>query len=93
MPVVVIILLLMNAVCLIGYWMDKRRAGSGRERISEKRLLQLSFLGPLGSIAGIWWIRHKTKKTSYLVKYFGVMALSITLHGVAFYQWFQHRSE
>ena len=79
----------LNLVSFLTYWFDKRRAGTGKDRISESRLLQLSFLGPVGSVPGIWWVRHKTKKVSYLVKYFAVLTLSIAAHIAIGYFWFR----
>lgn len=74
------VLALCNLACFIAYYIDKSRAGRDRERISEARLLQLSFIGPLGSIPGIWGLRHKNRKGSYLMKYGIVMALSLAGH-------------
>lgn len=71
---------ILNATSLTAYWLDKCKARRGKPRISEARLLQLSLLGPLGSIPGIWWLRHKTRKPSYLLKYLAVMILSLALH-------------
>lgn len=81
------IFVVLNLVSFLTYWFDKSRAGRGKDRISEMRLLQLSFLGPLGSVPGIWWVRHKTKKVSYLVKYFAVLLLSISVHVGIVYFW------
>lgn len=74
------VLALCNLGCFIAYYIDKSRARRDRDRISEARLLQLSFIGPLGSIPGIWGLRHKTRKVSYMVKYGIVMALSLAGH-------------
>ena len=76
---------LCNLASFFAYCVDKSKARREVRRISESRLLQLSFFGPLGSIPGIWWIRHKTHKTSYLIRYFAVLTLSLAFHaGVVF---------
>lgn len=81
------ILVVLNLMSFLTYWIDKSRAGRGKDRVSETRLLQLSFLGPLGSVAGIWWVRHKTRKTSFLLKYFPVLILSLGIHAAIAYYW------
>ena len=74
------VLALCNLACFIAYYIDKSRARRDRDRISEARLLQFSFIGPLGSLPGIWGLRHKNRKASYLVKYGIAMALSLAGH-------------
>jgi len=74
------ILAILNILSFAIYWIDKSRAVKGKPRISEMRLLQLAFIGPLGSTLGIWWVRHKTRKVSFLVKHAIVFALSVTAH-------------
>ena len=70
----------LNIASLAAYWIDKQKARADRRRISEARLLQFSFFGPIGSLLGVWWVRHKSKKVSYLMKYFGVLLLSLLAH-------------
>ena len=85
LKIAVVILAVLNLLCLAAYWLDKLKAKWGKARVPESRLLLFTFLGPLGSIAGIWWIRHKNRKVAYLVKYFVVLILSFTSHvGLAF---------
>jgi uncharacterized membrane protein YsdA (DUF1294 family) len=80
----------LNLLCLVAYWIDKLKAKHGKPRIPEAKLLLFTFLGPVGSIAGVWWIRHKNRKVSYLVKYVLVLLLSFAAHiGLA---WLIYRS-
>ncbi len=60
------------------YVWDKRSAGKDRRRVSEKTLLMWSLLGgwPGGLITGKW-IRHKTQKTSYRIKFFIAAIINI----------------
>ena len=74
------ILAVLNLLCLGVYWLDKLKAKWGKARIPESRLLLFTFLGPLGSVAGVWWVRHKNRKVSYLLKYFLVLLLSVAGH-------------
>ncbi|MBU3804876.1 MAG: DUF1294 domain-containing protein [Candidatus Cellulosilyticum pullistercoris] len=52
----------MNLIGYISMWSDKRRAITGKYRISEKTLFSIALLGgSLGSILGMNQFRHKTK--------------------------------
>jgi uncharacterized membrane protein YsdA (DUF1294 family) len=70
----------LNLLCLGVYWLDKLKAKWGKARVPESRLLLFTFLGPVGSLAGVWWVRHKNRKVSYLLKYFLVLLLSVAGH-------------
>ena len=70
----------LNLASFLAYLIDKLRAGKNVRRIPENRLLLFSFLGPFGSIPGIWWLRHKTRKASYLRKYILILAASLSVH-------------
>ena len=70
--------LLLNAIAflLIGY--DKQLAIKQKRRISEKTLLTFVGIGgTLGSGFGMLAFRHKTAKTSYLWKFWGIVILQI----------------
>ena len=55
-------LLLWNGVTFIMMGLDKRRAKKGAWRISERALLGSAFLlGAYGSLAGMFFFRHKTR--------------------------------
>jgi uncharacterized membrane protein YsdA (DUF1294 family) len=61
---------------LIGY--DKKMAVANKYRISEKRLLLIVvFGGVIGSGLAMLLFRHKTSKTSYLLKFFGIVFIQI----------------
>lgn len=69
---------LMSAVSCAMYWRDKRAAGRGAWRISEGALLTADLLGGWpGGWIGRRVFRHKTKKVSYRVRFYGVVALHI----------------
>lgn len=64
------------AFVLIGY--DKQQAIKNKNRISEKTLLTwVVFGGTIGSSLAMLIFRHKTSKTSYLLKFFGIILIQI----------------
>ncbi len=64
----VIYLIVINILAFLFMWIDKRKAEKGKWRISEAALLTLSLLGGgIGSLAGMYTFRHKTKKLRFTV--------------------------
>jgi len=60
------VFLLWNLFCFIAMGVDKRRAVKKRQRISERQLILCAlFFGALGSCAGMYAFRHKTKKRPF----------------------------
>ena len=60
--IIIGILVVMNLLGYISMWSDKRRAITGKYRISEKTLFIIALLGgSIGSILGMNQFRHKTK--------------------------------
>ena len=73
-----LILLIINifAFGLMGY--DKYLAKNNQRRISEKALLTSALIGgSIGSGLGMLYFRHKTAKTSYQIKFFGIVIVQI----------------
>ena len=70
----------LSVVTGLAYLWDKQMAIRGGRRIREKTLLGLCLLGgwPGGLVAGRW-MRHKTLKTSYRVKFAACAALNIAV--------------
>lgn len=61
---------------ITGY--DKYLVKKHQRRISEKTLLSLVVLGgTIGVGLAMFFFRHKIAKTSFLLKYFGVVLLQI----------------
>ncbi len=78
MTVILIYFFIINIIgfFLIGY--DKKMAAANKYRIAEKTLLLIVLLGGvIGSGLAMLFFRHKTSKTSYLLKFFGVIVLQI----------------
>lgn len=72
------------AFVLIGY--DKKLAQNNKRRISEKTLLLwVAAGGTVGSSLAMSIFRHKTAKTSYLLKFFGIVSLQIITLIALFY--------
>jgi len=72
-------LLVINLWAFCLYGIDKRRAGKGKRRISEKCLLWLAFLGGgVGAWCGMSRFRHKTKHWKFRI----LVPLAVILWGV-----------
>ena len=73
-------LLLVNGLTFLVYRLDKRRAERGGRRIPERELLLWALAGgtPAAFLA-MRRFRHKTKKTSFRVGLFGVLAVQAVL--------------
>ena len=64
---------------------DKGLAIKKQNRISEKWLLLLvAFGGAIGALISMFLFKHKTSKSSYLLKFFLIVILQIILIWVLF---------
>ncbi|WP_395046621.1 DUF1294 domain-containing protein [Flavobacterium sp.] len=78
MTVILIYFFIINIIgfFLIGY--DKKMAVAHKYRISEKTLLLIVvFGGVIGSGLAMLFFRHKTSKTTYLLKFYGIVFIQI----------------
>lgn len=80
-------LLGINALTMLVYWMDKRASrNSGAWRTPEATLLMFALLG--GSPAA-WYaqrrFRHKTRKTSFRMRFWAIIALQLATLGYYFF--------
>lgn len=67
-----------SIICFIAYAMDKAAAVAGRWRVSESMLLSLGLLGGWpGAILAQQFLRHKTRKTSFVVAFWGTVLLNV----------------
>ena len=65
-----------NLAAFFTFGYDKFIAGSMQIRVPEKVLLALVFFGgPAGALAGMVIFHHKTVKTSFQVKFWGLILL------------------
>jgi len=66
-----------SAVCFIAYARDKSAARQGRRRTPERTLLLLGLAGGWpGGLAAQQLLRHKSSKTSFLLKFW----LTVLVH-------------
>ena len=76
-------LLLINLLAFCLYGIDKRRAGKGKRRISEKCLLWFAFLGGgIGAWCGMRCFRHKTKHWKFRILV--PMAVLLWIAGISY---------
>lgn len=74
-------LLAINALTFAIYWQDKRAAKKpGAARVPEAMLLGLGFAGgTLAALAAQQILRHKTRKTSFQVKFWLITLVQLAL--------------
>lgn len=82
--VCVIVYSIVNLCVFLLYGIDKRRAVRQEWRISEKTLLLAAAAGVFGAMAGIWGIRHKTKKPKFYLGVPGIFILEVILVYIVF---------
>lgn len=76
----IIYLIGINLFTYIAFYVDKKKAQKGKRRISEKELLQLSFIGGIiGALFAMKNFRHKTQKKSFYNKIYSILLLYICL--------------
>lgn len=76
-------LLIINALGFLLMLVDKYKARNGLWRIPEATLMGVSALGgSIGSLAGIYLVRHKTQHPKFTV---GIPALLIVQIVIAFW--------
>ncbi len=80
----------MSVVCFCTYGWDKRRAKNGGRRVPERTLQLLAFFGGWpGAFIGQQLFRHKTQKSSFLVVFWLVVVLHVTIVGSVVYAAFR----
>ena len=77
---IVIYFIVMNIIGFLAMWIDKRKAIKGAWRIPENTLLLITVLGGgIGTIAGMYTFRHKTKKMKFTIGFPAILILEIIL--------------
>lgn len=78
MKYLMIYLLIINAAGLLLMLVDKWKAIHDRWRIPEKTLFTVAILGgSIGTLAGIYLFRHKTRHRSFTIGIPGILVLQI----------------
>ena len=71
-------LVVINAITLLAYGIDKMKAKKGAYRIPEKTLIDLAIIGgSIGAILGMVLFRHKIRKPPFAVGLPVILALQI----------------
>lgn len=82
---IIIYLVIINLIAFLSMLIDKKKAKWGKWRIPENTLFLYAILGgTIGSIAGMYTFRHKTKKTKFYIGMPVLLVLQI-LAVIAFY--------
>ena len=69
-----------NVIGLLAMLIDKQKAKRGYWRIPEKTLFILTFLGGgVGTIAGMYLFRHKTRKLYFTIGFPAILITEIIL--------------
>ena len=77
---ILIYLLVINVLGFLAMGFDKWKAKRGRWRIPEDSLFMFTILGGgIGTIAGIYTFRHKTKKLKFTIGMPAILVLEILL--------------
>jgi len=86
--VVLLVYAVASLVALVTYALDKRRAALGAWRVSESTLHWIELVGGWpGALLAMKLFRHKTRKFSFLVVTWAIIAL----HGAGWW-WFGLRA-
>ena len=77
---ILIYLVIINLIGFFMMWSDKKRAKWGKWRIPEQTLFIVTALGGgIGTIAGMYTFRHKTKKLKFTIGLPVLVILEIVL--------------
>lgn len=83
MIILYIYLILINIVGFSLMCIDKYKACNRQWRIPEQVLFGAALLGgSLGSIVGMWWVRHKTRHWYFVIGMPTILILQILVFGV-----------
>ena len=65
---IIIYLIVINLIGILIMFLDKQKAKKDEWRISEKTIFVITMLGGgIGTIAGMYAFRHKTKKLKFII--------------------------
>ena len=83
MQLIITYFILINITTFFIYALDKKKARKNERRISERTLLTLAAIGGIfGGILGMILCRHKTAKTSFILK---ISLIVITQLAIVYY--------
>ena len=77
---ILLYLLIINIIGFFMMWSDKRKAKKGKWRIPEQTLFIVTAIGGgIGTMAGMYTFRHKTKKLKFTIGLPALVILEIIL--------------
>jgi len=77
---ILIYILSINLIGILIMLIDKKKAIKGSWRIPEKSLLIVALLGgSIGTMIGMYWFRHKTKKLRFIIGFPVILITEIVL--------------
>ena len=72
--------MILNGLAFMLNAYDKHLSKTKKQRISELTLLSFVFVGgTIGSGLAMFIFRHKTSKSSYLLKFWGIVSIQILI--------------
>lgn len=75
---IIIYFIIINLIGFFVMWLDKQKAKRGAWRIPEKTLFIITGLGGgIGTIAGMYIFRHKTRKIGFVIGFPFITILEI----------------
>ena len=78
--IVIVYLLIINLLGFFSMCIDKYKAKHNKWRIPEKTLFLFAILGgSIGSIAGMYTFRHKTKHTYFVIGMPAILIIQLAL--------------
>lgn len=85
MKLIFVYLLIINAAAMLLMLADKQRAQKNRWRIPEATLLTVAVLGgSAGCLAGMYLVRHKTRKLKFVLGVPLILAVQLVLFFLLF---------
>ena len=85
---IVIYITIINIIGFFIMWLDKRKAKKSAWRISEQALFYITLLGGgIGTIAGMYIFRHKTKKLRFTIGFPVILISEIILAGYLIFKY------
>ena len=77
---IILYLVAINAIGFLAMFIDKEKAKKGKWRIKENTLLVITLIGGgIGTIAGMYTFRHKTKKMKFVIGFPVIVVAEIIL--------------
>jgi uncharacterized membrane protein YsdA (DUF1294 family) len=83
--VVMAILLVLQFLSYGMYRSDKSKSITGGRRTTENTLLLWALAAPFGALWGMFGVRHKTRKFSFLVRVWPLLVLGLALYAIGIF--------